>query len=762
MKKLLSFVLPVACLVYSGHLSAQSASAASWSPVNESGIRVTGVRQIVPQKYKTFELQGSALKEQLFAAPHEDRVKINESTAIVALPLPNGQIQAFRVVESPVMAAELGAAYPDMKTFSVKGIDDPYANGRLDWVESGFHAMIRTVDGDFFIDPYCVGNTKDYITYYTADFVKDPSQRSVEEGVLGQPKEDEEGQNPKTGLKGAEIAAPAVCVGGTRFNYRLVVSCTGEYAVAATGNANPTVAQTLARIVTSVNRVTGVYESETAIRLTLIPTQTMVIFTSAATDPFTANNNGGQLLGQNQTVVTSTIGSANYDIGHIFSTGGGGIASLGCVCTSTDKARGVTGSANPVGDPYDIDYVAHEMGHQFEGNHPFNAVTGSCAGNRFGPTSVEPGSGITIMAYAGICGTNDIAGNSIPYFHATSYDEIVNFSRNDISCHTGTATGNQPPVVTGSGNYIVPKSTAFILEGSATDPDGDALTYSWEETDAGTSGGNWNSGNKPFFRSYAPVTVPWRSFPKASVVLSGNYTGTKGEYVPQSAQVLQFRLTARDNKANGGGVCYAINSVTVDASGPLKVANPNDITVVWPEATQQTVLWDVNSTDAAPVSCASVQILISTDGGTTYSVLVNSTANDGVEVVTAPLVPATISTCRIKVKAGSSIFYDVSDFNFTIAKATGISQVSQNNPVGLTAWPNPFNGQIGIAAAGLDNSVPTFVTVTDVLGKTIYKTTFSGKMELKETLDLSNAGKGLYFISVTNDAKQSVIRVVKD
>lgn len=760
MKKQFSFALPMACLLFSSALSAQSEPAAFWSPVNESAIRVSGVRQIVPQKYKTFELNGSSLKNMLFAAPHEDRVKISESTCIISLPLPNGQMQSFRVVESPVMAPDLGAAYPDMKTFSVKGIDDPYANGKLDWVESGFHAMIRTVNGDFFMDPYCVGNTKDYLTYYTADFVKDPSQRSVEEGVLGVP--EEEAENPKTGQKGTEIAAPAVCVGGTRFNYRLVVSCTGEYAVAATGNANPTVAQTLARIVTSVNRVTGVYESEVAIRLTLIPTQTMVIFTNAATDPFTANNNGGTLLGQNQTVVTNSIGSANYDIGHIFSTGGGGIANLGCVCTSGDKARGVTGSANPVGDPYDIDYVAHEMGHQFDSNHPFNAVTGGCGGNRFGPTSVEPGSGVTIMAYAGLCSTNDLASNSIPYFHAISYDEIVNFSRNDVSCHTGTATGNQPPVVTGSGNYIIPKSTAFILEGSATDPDGDALTYSWEETDAGTSGGNWNSGNKPFFRSYAPVTVPSRSFPKNSVVLSGNYTGTKGEYVPQTAQVLQFRLTARDNKANGGGVCYAINTVTVDASGPLKVANPNDITVVWPEATQQTVLWDVNGTDAAPVSCTDVQILISTDGGNTYSVLVNSTPNDGVESVTAPLVPATISTCRIKVKAAGNIFFDVSDFNFTIAKATGIAQVSQNNPVGLTAWPNPFSGQVGIAAANLDNTLPTVVTVTDLLGKIIYKNSYSDRLELKETIDLSDACKGLYFITVTNDAKQSVIRVVKD
>ena len=258
------------------------------------------------------------------------------------------------------------------------------------------------------------------------------------------------------------------------------MACTGEYAVAATGSATPTMAQTLAKIITSVNRVDGVYETEVAVRLVLVATETLVVFTNASTDPFNGNNNASTLIGESQSVISSTIGSANYDIGHTFSTGGGGLAGLGVVCINSQKASGITGSPNPVGDPYDIDYVAHEIGHQFAGNHTFNATTSSCGGgNRNASTAVEPGSGVTIMAYAGICGsTNDLAPNSIAYFHAISYDEIVNFTNlnNGNSCAATTSTGNQAPVVTGSGNYFVPKSTPFILTGSATDPDGDALT----------------------------------------------------------------------------------------------------------------------------------------------------------------------------------------------------------------------------------------------------------------------------------------------
>lgn len=754
-------------LLLSFGLNAQSNNDKFWSPVSESAIQQSGKRQIIPQKYIAFQLNGNDLKTQLLSAPHENNVKINESSCIVSLPVPNGTFQRFRVVESPIMEPALAAQFPDMKTYSIKGIDDIYANGKLDWNEFGFHGMVRSINGDFFIDPYCLQNVKDYITYYTADFVKDPSQVLPEVGVIENTDKTTDASPKKKGESEAKLnsAPPATCVGAQLRKYRLAVACTGEYAVAATGSTTPTVAQTLAKIVTSVNRVTGVYETEVAVRLILVATETMVVFTNASTDPFNGNNNAGTLINESQTIITNTIGTANFDIGHTFSTGGGGLAGLGVVCSATQKASGITGSPSPVGDPYDIDYVAHEMGHQFKGNHTFNSTVGSCGGgNRNASTAVEPGSGITIMAYAGICGSQDLAPNSIAYFHAISYDEIVNFTNvsSGNSCASTNTTGNLPPVVTGSGNYIVPKSTPFILTGSATDPDGDALTYSWEETDLGVAG-NWNSGNKVFFRSYNPTASPSRSFPSNAVVLTGNYTGTKGEYLPSTAQTLQFRLTARDNKANGGGVCYAINTVTVDGtSGPLTVSYPDAAAIIWGISTPQTITWAVNGTNAAPVSCDSVRILISYNGGTTYSVLIGSTPNDGSELITAPTLTSTVNTCRIKVESKGNIFFDVSNNNFTISTNVGLNSFSKNNPVGLSVWPNPFNDQFNFAVGNLSGESITEVKVVDVLGKTVYQKNYSNKTELNESIDLSNNADGVYFISVSNNNKKSFFRVVKN
>jgi hypothetical protein len=737
-----------------------------WSPINESNIKQLGKRQIVPKKYLAFELINNELKNVLFSAPNESSVKINESNCIISLPLPNGEIQKFRVVESSIMERALQAQFPNFRTFSVKGIDDPYANGKLDWNEFGFHGMVRSVNGDFFIDPFCLNNIKDYISYYINNFEKDASQKLPEVGILENPDDKEaiQNKNINTPDNNQRSLPPAICVGAQLRTYRLAVACTGEYAVAATGSATPTVPQTLSKIITSVNRVDGVYETEVAVRLVLVATETNVIFTNAATDPFAGNNNANTLINESQTVITNSIGTANFDIGHTFSTGGGGLAGLGVVCNATQKARGITGSPSPVGDPYDIDYVAHEMGHQFKGNHTFNSTVGSCSGNRNATTAVEPGSGITIMAYAGICGTQDLAPNSIAYFHAISYDEIVNFTNSSTgnSCPVTTTTGNQPPVVTGSGNYVIPKSTPFVLTGSATDPDGDPLTYSWEETSVGVSG-NWNSGNKVFFMSYTPTPLPTRYFPKQSVVALGTFTTTKGEFLPTTAQNLQFRLTARDNKMGGGGVCYAINTITISGtSGPLMVSYPDAAGIFWGSGTQQTITWAVNNTSVAPVSCTDVKILISLDGGSTYSVLVNSTPNDGTELITAPTVSANISTCRIKVESIGNIFYDISNNNFTISTSVGISALSKNNPIGLTVRPNPFTNNINFAVGNLQASKTTEVKIIDVLGKIILQKNYTNKTELTESLDMSEFNSGIYFINVSNNNMNSFYRIIKN
>lgn len=735
----------------------QQAQSAFWSPVAESSIPLEGKRQIIPQRYLTLRLQSEAFKALLFRAPMEGSPESLE----LELPLPNGSLQRFKVVESPILPEPLASQYPELKTFSLKGIDDPRAVGKLDWSAFGFHAMVRSPRGDFFIDPYCVSNTRDYLVYYTADFKKDPSQILPELGP-----EPNANPDPAPGSQGQHKSAaqpPAICVGANLKTYRLAVACTGEYAVAATGLAAPTVSQTLSKIVTSVNRVDGVYESDLAIRLVLVPTQTAITFTNAATDPFTGNNNAVTLINQSQSVITNTIGSANFDIGHTFSTGGGGLAGLGVVCDNSQKARGITGSPNPVGDPYDIDYVAHEIGHQFRGNHTFNANTSSCNGNRNASTAVEPGSGITIMAYAGICGSNDLAPNSIAYFHAISYDEIINFAHSGSGaiCAQSATTGNNPPQVSPGSLIYVPKGTPFFLTGSATDPDGDSLTYSWEETDVAASSGNWNSGNKPYFRSYDPDTSSTRYFPKKSVVISGNYTGTKGEYLPSTPQVLNFRLSVRDNKMGGGGVCYSNYTVSVDQNGPFAVLYPSAPGIYWLSASQQTVTWDVNGTDFIPFNCDSVRVSISLDGGQNYSVLLPSTPNDGSEVIQAPSVSSTTNTCRIKVEAKGQYFYDVSNNNFTIGTDPITAIMAESQQARFELWPNPAQNELFLRSHQAPAAEACYV-LRDLLGREVRR--MNAEQSGKESLRFSLEGldKGLYVLEYSEGQQKSSKRFIKE
>ncbi len=654
---------------------------------NEISATPAGKRVIIPDKYRSLVLDSRAMQDFLKSLSSEGVTAGRGQSRIFELPMPEGGRAAYRIWASPVMEPELAARFPGIKTYTGQGINDPTATIKVDFTELGFHAMILSdINDDIYIDPYRQLDTKHYLVYNKRDFSKRSPFQEI--GVI-----EPTGKKPLSANK--PMAGP--CIGEELHSYRLAVACTGEYAIAAVGVASPTVAQALSAIVTTVNRVDGIYEKEVAISLNLVANNNLVVFVNPSTDPFTANNDGSALLDESQTVINGSIGSVNYDIGHTFSTGAGGIAQLSSVC-GAQKARGVTGSPNPVGDPYSIDYVAHEMGHQFGASHSFNATTSSCSGNRNGPTAVEPGSGITIMAYTGICGAvNNIADNSIPYFHAASMDEINTYTTigDGATCGTLTATGNIVPVVNAGNNYTIPKSTPFVLTGSATDGNGDALTYSWEQVDVGPAG-NWNSptGNAPLFRSFPPVIAPVRYFPQLSDQI--NNTTTIGEILPSYGRSMVFRLTARDNHAGAGGVCSDEASVLVNAaSGPFVVTAPNTTGISWPGGSNQMVTWNVANTDAAPVSCANVSIQLSTDGGLTFPItILASTPNDGSQQIVVP--DNVTSQARIRVMAVGNIFYDMSDRNFSITAAQPGFDFSVPAPASVTcADPNPTSVTLG-------------------------------------------------------------------
>jgi hypothetical protein len=601
---------------------------------------------IQPQHFQAVRLSADALEQALDHAPMEFTAGDETGSALLSLPTPDGGFETFRMVVSPVMAPELEAwmasqGWP-MRTYSGVSLDHPATSVRLDWGgPTGFHASVLSPQRSYYIDPYWQGDQVLYTSYFKSGYVRDHDFRCLVEG------------EPATGEK---LRSGASTNGNLR-TYRLVVAATGEYTAFYGGTAP--LGQ--AAIVTTINRVNQVYENDLSIRMVLVGNNNLVVYTDGATDPYT-NNNGFTMLGENQANVDSVIGTANYDIGHVVSTGGGGVANLGVPCTAGWKARGVTGSGSPVGDPFDIDYVAHEMGHQWGGNHTFNSTTSNCGGgNRNASTAYEPGSGSTIQGYAGICGADDLQAHSDSYFHGISLDEMLNYAAGGGACSVNTSAGNPNAPTVGAGlDHTIPISTPFEMTvASSNDPDGDTLTFTWEQFNLGaaTTLAQGDTGAGPILRSFTPTTSTIQQFPH------NGSTPVTGEVLPTTNRTITFRLTARDNHAGGGRVGEDVAILTSTTSaGPFAVTAPNG-GESWNGA--QTVTWNVANTNAAPVNTANVDILLSTDGGATYpTTLLSGTPNDGSQSVALPSVNTSLA--RIKIKGSGNVFYDTSNANFTI------------------------------------------------------------------------------------------------
>lgn len=628
-------------------------------------------RRIKPSRAQYFELDVEKLKHEFSLAPAERSARLKTYGKVIEIPMPDGSFQSFAFCSYEMMEPELAAKWSFIKTYTGQGIDDPTATCKVDFTEFGFHYQVISTHGSYYADPVMKGNTRIYQIYKKSDL---PSKTFKCETIADEHDLLDKSARPE------QIQA----TGGTRREYRLALACTGEYA-AFCGGTTTAVASAM---VTSVNRVNGVYETEICVRLKLVANNNLLIFLNATSDPYT-NNSGSTMLNQNQTKVTQVIGTANFDIGHVFSTGGGGVAIKGCVCNSSQKAMGVTGSDAPVGDAYDIDYVAHEMGHQFGGDHTFNSTTGSCGGgNRVANQAYEPGSGTTIMAYAGICGNDDIQPHSDPYFHFASYNQIIPFSTTagGNTCAVQVNTGNNPPSIPAiAGGYVIPISTPFKLTApQATDPDGDPVTYSWEQSDLGAAGAPGSpSGTAPIFRAFSPTTSGIRYFPKLSTILSNG--SVLGERLPTYARNLTFKLVVRDNVAGSGGVNIGSMSMSVNAaSGPFTVTLPNATGISWEGGSKRLVTWSVANTNVAPVNAALVNIKLSTDGGNTFPyTLKESVANDGSDSITLPILAT--STARIMVEAATNVFFDVSNANFQIT-----APVNSNATINTTSASNTW------------------------------------------------------------------------
>ncbi len=681
-------------------LYAQSSFEKYWTKIQSNQLANGSERYALPSKFELFQLDIFSLKTYLSSSPMEFTSAGKKSTVFLEIPFPNGTIHSFKMVETVMMEPKLAQKFPEFKTFSGQGVDHPTDIIKVSFTDLGFQAMVLSPEGSVFIDPYNQFNTRDYIVYYSNDL------KAYNSFICETEKEKHIGKNNLITANHSTLRS-----NGTQLRtYRLALACTGEYAATKGGTASGA----MSGMVASMLRVNGIYETEVSIRMVMIANDNLLVYLNAATDPYT-NSNGSTMLTENQTNINSVIGTANYDIGHVFSTGGGGIAQLNSPC-GTSKAKGVTGNSSPVGDSFDVDYVAHEMGHQFGANHTFNSVLGSCGGgNRAASAAYEPGSGVTIMAYAGICGIDDLDQHSIAYFHTWSFDEIYNFSVTGTGngCAVQSATGNNPPFASigATANFVIPYKTPFTITGVGSDPDGDAITYSWEEFDKTTTGGAWNAPalDAPIFRPFSPVTSASRTFPKLSDIL--NNVTTIGEILPTYARTLKFRLTVRDNRSGGGGVTHNDDTLKVqviNTSTPFKVTVQN-AAVIWNSGSSQTVTWDVSSSNISPISCANVKISFSTDGGLTFpNVVAASTPNDGTELIT---VPTTLTTqARIKIEAVGNIFFDINDVNFTIQASSAILSTLNTNTLSTTNLCVGQNLNVDYTGNGPANAGNVFTT----------------------------------------------------
>ncbi|MBD3636616.1 MAG: proprotein convertase P-domain-containing protein, partial [Crocinitomicaceae bacterium] len=721
-------------LLISFGVNAQITKSINYSPkeVFPGFISTQGSPQIVANEYRLYEIDVDAIQTQLVGIrQREDGAK--GFTALISFPHPDGSMHEYKAQANRTLSAGLAEKFPEIKTYDA--VDDMGRKVKWDITPKGLHVMILQPDeSTIFIDPVIDGNNQYYIVYYKKDFTTDKVMTCEFDSDINNLK------------KGKELVTGTNKAFGTceLRTYRLALAATGEYTAFHGG----TVGDAQAAQATTMNRVNGVYERDMAITMVIIANNDQIIYTNPGSDPY-ANGNPGTMINQNQANCDAVIGNGNYDIGHVFGTNSGGLAGLGVVCNNSNKARGVTGSSAPIGDPFDIDYVAHEMGHQFGANHTQNNPCNSVPATR-----MEPGSASTIMGYAGICPPN-VQSNSDDHFHGISLEEIgIEIMSGGHTCEQITAIANNAPSITGTnGNVIIPANTPFALTAIVDDPDGDAILYCWEQMDneASTQPPVPTSTGGPNFRSNSPTLDSTRYFPNLADLAAG--ISPTWEVIPSVSRTMNFRVTVRDQGLNVPGCNdHADVTVTTDAgSGPFVVTYPSATGIVWAGLSTETVTWDVANTDAPPVNCASVDILLSTDGGLTYPfTLASGVPNDGAETITVPNVATT--TARVMVINSNGTFFDISDNDFEITVATNDYTMSILNSNASICQGDDTTYTIDIGSVGGYND-PVTLSVSGVpAGATSNFSTNPVTPAGSSILTISNTGAvtpGVYNLTIT-------------
>ncbi len=671
MKTKLHFVLSLSIFLTVFSVPAQQSY---WQKTKNKAVNSANTSSVSFQKpSQTFSLNIEDFKTELEGTPL--RASGNISSTTIYLPNYNGELEPFEVVETRVLSVALSERYPQIKTYLGFGTQTRGARARFSVSPQGLQAMVSNAEGPMtFVVPLQRGDASNYTVY-------------TREEKIDQIK-DFECLTEDIPLRTIEVETSSRDANDQVLRrFRIAISTTAEYTnfwddgIASNGNAQE---DALAQVVSTLNRVNEVFEVDMAVTFSLV-TGTELIYEDANEDPYTGNYNS-----QLQTTLSATIGEANYDIGHLFAYGSnnGNAGCIGCVCVNNSKGSGFSShqfTGNDGGpyqtDFFDIDYVPHEIGHQMGANHTYSNSSEGTGVN------AEPGSGTTIMGYAGITGNNDVQDHSDPYFHYYSILQILD-NLETRTCWVGTVIANQAPVANAGLDYSIPKGTAFVLKGAATDADAnDVLSYTWEQIDDGVStfsnfGPDKTSG--AVWRSRPPSWSSERYMPVKERVIAGELTETNPsvtannvswETVSNVGRSLNFALTVRD-RSEGQGIGLTPQSdfdtmtVNVDASaGPFMVTSQL-VDEIWDVGSSQVVTWDVAGTDVGNVNATEVNILLSTDGGYTFPyVLAANVPNDGEQLITVPSIGGETSIARIKVEASANIFYAINPVNLTLQES---------------------------------------------------------------------------------------------
>lgn len=695
--KLIALTLGIA-----SHLPAHAQ--VSWTRVAGRSVQSSHLASPAPVFYTSPASVASTLSATSQSAP-----------AIIDLPLPDGSTRSFRVLPSSLLPAALAAKYPRIRTYTATAVGEPSITANLDLTPHGFHAMIYNGEHTSFVDPAADAQDGFYSAHYKHDELRLPGEGHGCQEI------------PNAAIAARTTATSARLLSGyTLRRYRLAISCTHQYAQKVTGMASPTREDVLSKMTTTMNRVNGIYERELSVTMQFVANEDTLIFTTASGDPLGGyNENASGLMSENQDVTDARIGSANYDIGHAFSTGAGGLSQVGVVCKAGLKAQSVTGSENPSGDGFDVDYVAHEIGHEYGSDHTFNNNQSyACSGNAVPTNAFEPGSGSTIMAYAGICTPDNVQANSNDYFHASSLRQMATYVSNagDV-CASRSPTGNLPPGVGAiASSYAIPARTPFeLIAPIAHDSTGGAaLTYCWEQWNLGDFGLTQANASAfgPLFRSFEPSASPVRTFPSKTLLLNGvtsnaSVDKASGEKLPVVTRSMTFKLTVRSLKGQHG--CFAITNDTVHVavastgSTGFTVTSQNATGISYQGYSNQQITWNVAGSDLAPVSTADVDIYMSPDGGETWPYHLGKFANNGSANVAIPNPDSNINAARFKVKGTGNIFFNVNTKDFKVVR---------NFESSIKVTPIPASTVLHLVS---DNTMPIKAAIFDIAGRRIWE-----------------------------------------